>query len=156
MPSEVTRPIKIAIAALGGQGGGVLEDWLVAVAELHGWIVQATSIAGVAQRTGTTVYYLEMSPAPRTPAERPVLALMAVPGDVDLVVSDVVMPEMDGPTLAKELRTRNPNLKIIFVSGYAEDAFEKNLPDDHGKFHFLPKPFTLKQLVAAVKETMAA
>src|SRR5205085_2409699 len=77
-------------------------------------------------------------------------------GDVDLVVSDVVMPEMDGPTLAKELRTRNPKLKIIFVSGYAEDAFEKNLPDDHGKFHFLPKPFTLKQLVAAVKETMAA
>ena len=77
-------------------------------------------------------------------------------GDVDLVVSDVVMPEMDGPTLAKVLRTRNPNLKIIFVSGYAEDAFEKNLPDDHGKFHFLPKPFTLKQLVAAVKETMAA
>ena len=50
-------------------------------------------------------------------------------GEVDLVVSDVVMPEMDGPTLAKELRTRNPDLKIIFVSGYAEDAFEKNLPD---------------------------
>src|SRR3954454_7407783 len=77
-------------------------------------------------------------------------------GDVDLVVSDVVMPEMDGPTLAKELRTRNPNLKIIFVSGYAEDAFEKNLPDDHGTFNFLPKPFTLKQLVAAVKDAMAA
>ena len=51
-------------------------------------------------------------------------------GEVDLVVSDVVMPEMDGPTLAKELRKRNPNLKIIFVSGYAEDAFEKNLPDE--------------------------
>ena len=50
-------------------------------------------------------------------------------GAVDLVVSDVVMPEMDGPTLAKELRTRNPNLKIIFVSGYAEDAFDKNMPD---------------------------
>jgi two-component system cell cycle sensor histidine kinase/response regulator CckA len=65
------------------------------------------------------------------------------------------MPEMDGPTLAKELRTRNPNLKIIFVSGYAEDAFEKNLPDEV-KFNFLAKPFTLKQLVAAVKETMAA
>src|SRR5678815_1739458 len=68
MPSDVARPISIAIAALGGQGGGVLADWLVAVAELHGWIVQATSIAGVAQRTGTTVYYLEMSPAPSTPA----------------------------------------------------------------------------------------
>ena len=74
---------------------------------------------------------------------------------VDLVVSDVVMPEMDGPTLARELRSRNPNLKIIFVSGYAEDAFQKNLPE-HGQFAFLPKPFTLKQLVAAVKETLAA
>ena len=49
-------------------------------------------------------------------------------GKVDLVVSDVVMPEMDGPTLLKELRKRNPDLKIIFVSGYAEEAFEKNLP----------------------------
>ena len=57
--------------------------------------------------------------------------------------------------MAKELRIRNPNMKIIFVSGYAEDAFEKNLPDDV-KFNFLPKPFTLKQLVAAVKDTMAA
>lgn len=72
---------------------------------------------------------------------------------IDLVVSDVVMPEMDGPTLARELRTRNPDLKIIFVSGYAEDAFQKNLPE-HGQFAFLPKPFTLSQLVAAVKETM--
>ena len=50
-------------------------------------------------------------------------------GQVDLVVSDVVMPEMDGPTLLKELRQRNPGLKIIFVSGYAEDAFQKSLPD---------------------------
>ena len=70
MPSEAARPISIAIAALGGQGGGVLADWLIAVAELHGWIVQATSIAGVAQRTGTTVYYIEMSPAPSSPARR--------------------------------------------------------------------------------------
>src|SRR5689334_25108696 len=76
-------------------------------------------------------------------------------GAVGLVVSDVVMPGIDGPTLAKELRSRNPNLKIIFVSGYAEDAFEKNLPADV-TFNFLPKPFTLKQLVATVKETMAA
>jgi two-component system cell cycle sensor histidine kinase/response regulator CckA len=76
-------------------------------------------------------------------------------GDIDLVVSDVVMPEMDGPTLLGEMRKRNPELKIIFVSGYAEDAFEKNLPVG-GQFAFLAKPFTLKQLVAAVKETMAA
>ena len=75
-------------------------------------------------------------------------------GAVDLVVSDVVMPEMDGPTLLKELRSRNPNLKMILVSGYAEDAFEKNLPAG-GQFMFLAKPFTLKQLVATVKDAMA-
>jgi two-component system, cell cycle sensor histidine kinase and response regulator CckA len=77
-------------------------------------------------------------------------------GKVDLVVSDVVMPEMDGPTLLRELRSRNPDLKIIFVSGYAEDAFQKHLPVDGQQFDFLPKPFTLTQLVAKVKETMAA
>ena len=76
-------------------------------------------------------------------------------GKVDLVVSDVVMPEMDGPTLLRELRSRDPALKIIFVSGYAEDAFQKHLPAD-GQFAFLAKPFTLKQLVNEVKETLAA
>ena len=75
-------------------------------------------------------------------------------GAIDLVVSDVVMPEMDGPSLLVELRKERPDLKIIFVSGYAEDAFKKNLPENE-KFHFLPKPFTLKQLATAVKETLA-
>lgn len=74
-------------------------------------------------------------------------------GHVDLVVSDVVMPEMDGPTLLKELRRRDPNVKIIFVSGYAEEAFSKSLPEG-GQYDFLAKPFTLKQLVAQVKETL--
>ena len=77
-------------------------------------------------------------------------------GNVDLVVSDVVMPEMDGPTLLKELRRRNPHVKIIFVSGYAEEAFSKNLPRRRARqYEFLAKPFTLKQLVSKVKETMA-
>ncbi len=76
-------------------------------------------------------------------------------GKIDLVVSDVVMPEMDGPTLLKELRKLNAELKIIFVSGYAEEAFEKSLPAGE-QFSFLPKPFTLKQLVAAVKETLTS
>jgi two-component system cell cycle sensor histidine kinase/response regulator CckA len=80
-------------------------------------------------------------------------ALARQGGHVDLVVSDVVMPEMDGPALLKELRKTNPDLKIIFVSGYAEDAFEKSLPDS-SKYSFLPKPFTLKQLVSTVKEAM--
>jgi two-component system cell cycle sensor histidine kinase/response regulator CckA len=74
-------------------------------------------------------------------------------GHVDLVVSDVVMPEMDGPTLLKELRHRDPEVKIIFVSGYAEEAFSKNLPSQE-QYAFLAKPFTLKQLVAEVKKTL--
>ncbi|WP_346894610.1 cell cycle histidine kinase CckA [uncultured Roseibium sp.] len=76
-------------------------------------------------------------------------------GEIDLVVSDVVMPEMDGPTLLVELRKTRPDLKIIFVSGYAEDAFEENLPENE-KFFFLPKPFTLKQLATTVKEVLSS
>lgn len=72
---------------------------------------------------------------------------------IDLIVSDVVMPEMDGPTMFGELRKRGITAKIIFVSGYAEDAFAKNLPEDE-EFGFLPKPFTLKQLIEAVKENL--
>jgi two-component system cell cycle sensor histidine kinase/response regulator CckA len=74
-------------------------------------------------------------------------------GKIDLVISDVVMPEMDGPTLLGELRQRNPETKVVFVSGYAEEAFRKNLPEGE-EFHFLPKPFTMKQLVETVKATM--
>ena len=72
---------------------------------------------------------------------------------IDLVISDVVMPEMDGPTLLKELRRRGAKTKIIFISGYAEDAFEKNL-EGEADFAFLPKPFSLKQLAEAVKQAM--
>ena len=69
---------------------------------------------------------------------------------IDLVVSDVMMPEMDGPTLLVELRKRDPNVRFVFVSGYAEDAFDKHLPEGD-RPDFLPKPFTLKQLVETVK-----
>ncbi len=74
-------------------------------------------------------------------------------GKVDIVVSDVVMPEMDGPTLLKELRKKNPDLKIIFVSGYPNDAFKAALGDEN--FAFLPKPFSLPQLAAKVKEELS-
>lgn len=83
------RPIKLTIAALGGQGGGVLADWLIDVAEAQNWLVQSTSVPGVAQRTGATIYYLEFFP--REVAQRmggePVMALMPAPGDVDCVVA---------------------------------------------------------------------
>jgi two-component system cell cycle sensor histidine kinase/response regulator CckA len=74
-------------------------------------------------------------------------------GKVDIVVSDVIMPEMDGPTLLKELRKTNPGLKFIFVSGYPDDAFKKSLDEDEA-YSFLPKPFTLSQLAARVKEQL--
>jgi two-component system cell cycle sensor histidine kinase/response regulator CckA len=77
----------------------------------------------------------------------------ALGGKVDIVVSDVVMPEMDGPTLLGELRKRQPGIKFVFVSGYAEDAFAKNLPAD-AQFGFLPKPFSLKQLATIVKDVL--
>jgi indolepyruvate ferredoxin oxidoreductase beta subunit len=83
------RPIKLSIAALGGQGGGVLTGWLIQIAEAEGYLVQSTSVPGVAQRTGATIYYLEFFP--RALAEKagrePVMALLPVPGDVDCVVA---------------------------------------------------------------------
>jgi two-component system cell cycle sensor histidine kinase/response regulator CckA len=75
-------------------------------------------------------------------------------GAIDLIVSDVIMPELDGPSMLTELRKRGLTAKIIFVSGYADDAFAKNLPEGE-EFLFLPKPFTLKQLIEAVKGAMS-
>ena len=87
MPSE--RPIKLTIAALGGQGGGVLANWLIGIAESEGYLAQTTSVPGVAQRTGATIYYLEFFPqAAATEAGRdPIMALMPVSGDVDCVLA---------------------------------------------------------------------
>lgn len=83
------RPLTLCIAALGGQGGGVLAEWLIGIAEAEGHWVQSTSVPGVAQRTGATIYYLEFFP--RAEAQRagrdPIMALMPVPGDVDCVVA---------------------------------------------------------------------
>jgi two-component system, cell cycle sensor histidine kinase and response regulator CckA len=75
-------------------------------------------------------------------------------GPIDLIVSDVIMPEMDGPTMLSELRRRGFTAKVVFVSGYADDAFARALPEEQ-EFVFLPKPFTLKQLIETVKGAMA-
>lgn len=83
-----SRPITLTIAALGGQGGGVVTDWLVLTARRAGYFVQATSVPGVAQRTGATIYYLEFFPRSDAPEGRePIMALMPNPGDVDIVVA---------------------------------------------------------------------
>jgi len=82
--------LAIAILALGGQGGGVLADWIQDVARAGGWLAQGTSVPGVAQRTGSTVYYVELARADAT-GRLPVMAQMPVPGDVDIVVASELM-----------------------------------------------------------------
>jgi indolepyruvate ferredoxin oxidoreductase, beta subunit len=87
-----TGAITIAILAMGGEGGGVLADWLVDLAEQNGFIAQTTSVPGVAQRTGATIYYIEMFPSDQVPAgAQPVLGLSPVPGEVDVVVASELM-----------------------------------------------------------------
>jgi len=70
---------------------------------------------------------------------------------IDLMVTDVVMPGIDGPALAKRIQAKRADIKVIFISGYAEDAFRSSVD---GKTNFLPKPFNLSQLAAKVKEVM--
>lgn len=91
-PTERDR-ITIAILALGGEGGGVLADWILTLASRNGYIAQGTSVPGVAQRTGSTVYYIEMVKRSAAGANRPapVLAMMPVPGDVDIVIASELM-----------------------------------------------------------------
>lgn len=87
------RSINIAILAMGGEGGGVLADWIAELAHANGYIAQATSVPGVAQRTGATIYYLELFPRAAIAAagKQPVLALMPSPGDVDIVIASELM-----------------------------------------------------------------
>ena len=83
------RPITILIAALGGEGGGVMADWLIDAATRSGYPAQSTSIPGVAQRTGATTYYLEIFPVQRDKlnGKEPVLSLTPSPGNVDLMIA---------------------------------------------------------------------
>jgi indolepyruvate ferredoxin oxidoreductase beta subunit len=85
------RPITIAILAMGGEGGGVLADWIIDLAEHGGYLAQMTSVPGVAQRTGATIYYVELFPKAAAREQKPVLALMPVPGDVDIVLASELM-----------------------------------------------------------------
>jgi indolepyruvate ferredoxin oxidoreductase beta subunit len=90
---NAVQPIKIAILAMGGEGGGVLADWIVDLAEHNGHLAQATSVPGVAQRTGATIYYVELFPqaTAKEAGREPVLALMPLPGDVDIVLASELM-----------------------------------------------------------------
>ena len=119
------RPITIAILAIGGQGGGVLTEWLIALAEENGWYVQATSVAGVAQRTGATIYYLEMIPA--VAGRTPVLSMMPAPGDVDVVIAAELMEA--GRAIQRGLVS--PDRTTLIASSHrALGILEKTAPGD--------------------------
>jgi indolepyruvate ferredoxin oxidoreductase beta subunit len=119
------KPISVAILAMGGQGGGVLADWIVAVAESEGWIAQSTSVPGVAQRTGATIYYIEALP-PRD-GVAPVLSLMPTPGDVDVVIAAELMEA--GRSVLRGLVT--PDRTILIASTHRAYAVaEKERPGD--------------------------
>ncbi|WP_418317660.1 indolepyruvate oxidoreductase subunit beta family protein [Piscinibacter sakaiensis] len=93
MSNGSVQPIKIAILAMGGEGGGVLADWIVDLGEHNGYLAQSTSVAGVAQRTGATIYYLELFPraAAEAAGAEPVLSLIPTPGDVDVLIASELM-----------------------------------------------------------------
>lgn len=119
------RPLSIAVLAMGGQGGGVLTDWIVAAAEHAGWVAQSTSVPGVAQRTGATIYYVEMLP-PRD-GRHPVLSLMPTPGDVDVVAAAEFMEA--GRAMLRGLVT--PDRTTLIASTHRSLAVsEKEKPGD--------------------------
>ncbi len=103
----MAQVIKIAILAMGGEGGGVLADWIVDLGEANGYIAQTTSVPGVAQRTGATIYYVELYPQAQADADgaSPVLALMPLPGDVDVVLASELMEA--GRAVQRGLVTRD-------------------------------------------------
>ncbi len=116
--------IKLAILAVGGQGGGVLTNWIESVARANGYAVQATSVAGVAQRTGATVYYVEMAPAEDG---SPVFSLMPAAGDVDIVIAAEMMEA--GRAIMRGFVT--PDRTVLISSSHRALAVsEKTVPGD--------------------------
>ena len=108
--TDMTQPISLLICALGGEGGGVLTEWIIAAAHHAGYAAQSTSIPGVAQRTGATTYYVEVFPTPisQLGGKRPVFSLNPVPGALDALVSSELLEttRQIGNGMATAVRTR--------------------------------------------------
>src|ERR1700722_10283984 len=122
-----TKPLSMAVMAIGGQGGGVLVDWIVALCESQRGIAQSTSVPGVAQRTGATVYSIEALPLPPGVLKdtRPVLSLMPVPGEVEIVIGAELMEA--GRAIQRGLVT--PDRTILIASSHRHYAVsEKQTP----------------------------
>ena len=150
MSGPQTRPITLLIAALGGEGGGVLTDWIVTAASQAGLPVQSTSIPGVAQRTGATTYYIEIVPVPwrELGGNRPVLALAPGVGDVDVVIASELMEA--GRAIAAGFVTPDRTLliastarsylvteKMAMGDGRYDGARLTRAVEDHSQAHLL-------------------
>ena len=120
------RPISLAIVAMGGQGGGVLTDWIVQLAENHGWVAQSTSVPGVAQRTGATIYYIEAMPP--LDGRKPILSLMPTPGDVDVVMAAEFMEA--GRSILRGLVT--PDRTTLIASNHRSLAVGEKIAPGNG------------------------
>jgi len=118
------HPISLLLCALGGEGGGVLTEWLVETARHAGYPVQATSIPGVAQRTGATTYYLEVFPVLQSDLgkQRPVLGLYPVPGRLDALVSSELLETVRQISLGHASRERT---LVLSSSARALTTMEK-------------------------------
>lgn len=139
------RPISVAILAIGGQGGGVLADWIVALAESQGWHAQSTSVPGVAQRTGATVYYVEMLPA--KDGRAPILSLMPAPGDVDVVLASELMEA--GRSMLRGLVT--PDRTTLIASSHRSYAVSEKAKPGNG---LSPSSPVLDAAGVAAKQTI--
>ncbi len=126
------RPISVLIAALGGEGGGVLTDWIIAAAARCDLPVQSTSIPGVAQRTGATTYYIEIYPTPwrELGGKRPVLALSPGIGDVDMVVASEFLEA--GRAIAGGFVT--PERTLLIASTHRSHAIAEKMAMGDGRF----------------------
>jgi indolepyruvate ferredoxin oxidoreductase beta subunit len=139
--------INIAIMALGGQGGGVLVDWIVDMAEHEGWIAQATSVAGVAQRTGATIYYIELIKNNGNVQNQklPVLALVPVPGEVDILIA----AELIEASRAHQRGLITKDRTTVIASSHRTFAIEEKMAPSNGVFDTKP---AVKQLEDSAKK----
>jgi indolepyruvate ferredoxin oxidoreductase beta subunit len=145
---NTTQPISILLCALGGEGGGVLAEWLVDAARRAGYPAQATSIPGVAQRTGATTYYLEFFPVPQAElaGRRPVFGLNPLPGRLDLLVSSELLETArqigNGLTssahtrvITSSSRTLTTAEKMPLGDGRQDDAALLSIVRQHSQAH---------------------
>jgi indolepyruvate ferredoxin oxidoreductase beta subunit len=137
--------IKLAVLAVGGQGGGVLADWITDVAERNGYVAQSTSVAGVAQRTGATIYYIEMA---RDTGRRPVFALSPAQGDVDILIAAELMEA--GRAVMRGFVT--PDRTTLIASSHRIAAVSEKIAPGDGR---ASSPTVLAAAEAAAKRLIA-